>query len=73
MVIFVVTLLAFSLAVFGMSLGVILSDRRIKGSCGGLSHLGGKHGKVACEGCPSGGKNCSDGHSAPTADAGENR
>ena len=55
---FLITFVAFGLALFGMSLGVIFSDRRIRGSCGGLSHLGGKHSKVACEGCPTGGKDC---------------
>ncbi|MFV2067204.1 MAG: (Na+)-NQR maturation NqrM [Pirellulales bacterium] len=60
MTLFLITLLAFGLALFGMSLGVIFSDRRIRGSCGGLSHLGGKRGTVGCDGCPSGGKNCSN-------------
>ncbi len=55
---FVLTLVIFGLALLGMSLGVILSDRRIQGSCGGLSNIRHKHGKVACEGCPSGGRNC---------------
>ena len=55
MKLFLFSLLAFGLALLGMSLGVIFSDRRIRGSCGGLSTLPGRHGKVACEGCPSGG------------------
>ncbi len=55
------SLLAFGLAMLGMSLGVIFSDRRIRGSCGGLSTLPGKHGKVACEGCPTGGKGTGNG------------
>ena len=59
MKLFLLTLSVFGLALFGMSLGVIFSDRRIRGSCGGLSKSGGKHAKVACDDCPSGGKNCS--------------
>ncbi len=55
---FFFTLAAFGLSLFGMSLGVIFSNRQIRGSCGGLSHLGGEHSTVACEGCPTGGKNC---------------
>ena len=43
----------------GMAIGVIFSDRRIRGSCGGLSNLKGK--KLACDDCPSGGKYCSGG------------
>ncbi len=66
--VFVLTLLVFSLALVGMSLGVILSDRQIHGSCGGLSHIRGKHGKVACDGCPSGGKNCGKSESAQSRD-----
>ncbi len=59
MTLFFLTLVAFALALVGMSLGVIFSDRRIRGSCGGLSHLRDKHGKkMACDACPSGGRNC---------------
>ena len=59
MKLFLLAFLGFGLAFLGMSLGAIFSDRRIRGSCGGVSHLRGKHGKVACDACPSGGKNCS--------------
>ena len=59
MKLFLLTLSVFGLALFGMSLGVIFSDKRIRGSCGGLSQCAGERTKVACDGCPSGGKNCS--------------
>ncbi len=61
---FILAFFVFALALIGMSVGVIFSDRRIRGSCGGLSHTGGKKGKIACDGCPSGGKNCSSDHDA---------
>jgi len=61
--VYVLALLVFTVAVAGMSLGVIFSGRSIRGSCGGLSNLRSPHGKVACDACPSGGKGC-DGHDA---------
>lgn len=57
---FLLTLGVFGVALFGMSVGVIFSDRRIQGSCGGSGkEIGGK--KLACDGCPSGEKYCSGG------------
>jgi hypothetical protein len=45
-----------------MAVGVVFSDRRIRGSCGGLAGLEGRHGKMSCAGCPSGGENCAGSH-----------
>lgn len=55
MVLFLFTLSVMLVAVFGMSLGVLLSGRRLRGSCGGLAS-----GSCACRdqgldagaGCP---------------------
>ena len=38
----------FVLVMAGMALGVIFSDRTIKGSCGGLNALGGDSGEPGC-------------------------
>ncbi len=40
MTIFIATFLILLIAVVAMALGVILSNRRIEGSCGGLASLG---------------------------------
>ena len=49
MSIFIVTFVVILLAVIGMSLGVILNDRRLKGSCGGLNTIKGLEGSCSCE------------------------
>lgn len=43
--------LVFVVALIGMSVGVIFSNREIKGSCGGLAALKGGDGKSPCEIC----------------------
>ncbi len=40
MTIFIATFIILVIAVLAMALGVILSNRRIEGSCGGLASLG---------------------------------
>ena len=46
---FIVAFVVILLAVVGMSLGVLLSGRRIKGSCGGLNTVKGLEGSCSCE------------------------
>ncbi len=41
----------FGIAIIGMAVGVIFSNRCIKGSCGGLSQFQSEDGKSACELC----------------------
>ena len=41
----------FAIALTGMALGVIISNRRLKGSCGGLANLRDSHGNTMCEAC----------------------
>lgn len=48
---FLLTAAVFALAVAGMAVGVLLSNRRIKGTCGGIAGLEGESGKTACELC----------------------
>jgi hypothetical protein len=48
---FVAALAIFLIAVTGMAIGVILKNRAIKGSCGGLASMPGQDGKSICELC----------------------
>lgn len=48
---FVAALVIFLLAVSGMSIGVLLKNRELKGSCGGLASMPGQDGKSICELC----------------------
>lgn len=48
MEIVLITVTVFALAFMGMAVGVIISDRRVKGSCGGLGDM---FGKSACDIC----------------------
>jgi len=49
MQVFIVTFIIVALAVIGMAVGVLLSDRRLKGSCGGLNTIQGLEGSCGCE------------------------
>ena len=46
----------FALAFAGMAVGVIFSNRCIKGSCGGLNNIEGAEGCSQCGGCSVGDK-----------------
>lgn len=48
---FFLTAAVFGLAVLGLALGVLLSNRQLKGSCGGLSGMKDEHGRSICESC----------------------
>lgn len=47
--VFLYTLAAFALAVAAMSVGVMISNRRLRGSCGGLAGLKDESGRPLCE------------------------
>ncbi len=48
---FVLAFVIFVIAVAGMAIGVIISRKRLQGSCGGLASLRDEHGKSACDLC----------------------
>jgi len=41
----------FAVAIVGMAIGVIISNRSIKGSCGGLNNFRDSQGNSICEAC----------------------
>ena len=48
----------FALAMAGMAIGVILSNRRLRGSCGGLANMRDSQGNTLCEGCSNPAPDC---------------
>jgi uncharacterized protein len=46
-----IVFLVFALAVAGMAIGVIISRKSLKGSCGGLANLRDEQGRTMCEAC----------------------
>ncbi len=69
---FLLTAIVFGIAIVGMALGVILSNRRLRGSCGGLSGLKDEHGNPLCDACTHPSAECEElrehAASAPFAD-----
>lgn len=53
-----ISFIVFGVALTGMAIGVIVSNRRIKGSCGGLANLRDDQGKSVCEGCTNPSPDC---------------
>jgi len=50
--------IVFAVALTGMAIGVILSNRRLKGSCGGLANIKDSRGNTVCEGCTNPSPDC---------------
>ena len=48
MSVFLLSFLIFCLVALGMALGVILSNKELKGSCGGLGNIPGISGDCSC-------------------------
>jgi thiamine biosynthesis lipoprotein len=51
MALFLMALVVFAIAILGMSVGVLFSNRRLKGTCGGLAGLKDEQGQTLCEAC----------------------
>lgn len=56
----------FALAILGMAIGVIVSRKRLKGTCGGLANLRDEEGNSLCEACTNPSPDCR-GENAKTA------
>ena len=52
------TLIVFGVAMVGMAIGVIVSNRRIKGSCGGLAGMKDEQGRSICDACTNPSPDC---------------
>ncbi|MCA8984086.1 MAG: hypothetical protein R3C12_08445 [Planctomycetaceae bacterium] len=60
---FIAAMVVFAAAVLGMAIGVITSNRCLKGTCGGLNNLPDSSEKSLCDVCAS--------HTAPMQSSGE--
>lgn len=67
MQLFLITLAVFLIAAAGMSVGVVVAGKRIKGSCGGLAGFKDDRGNPICEACTNPSPQCSG---APRRDPG---
>ena len=56
---FLVTAVVFGIAILAMSLGTIIANRRLQGSCGGIAGLTDTEGKTMCELCTKPSPECS--------------
>jgi hypothetical protein len=66
--VFLLALLIFALAILGMSVGVLFSNRRLKGTCGGLAGLKDEQGQTLCEACTNPSDECAGLESAQKAE-----
>ena len=60
MITFLLTPLVFGIFFISLAVGVIFSNKRLKGSCGGLANMNGENGKSMCEICPNNSSECDD-------------
>ena len=58
MKIFIAAAIVFGIAILAMAVGVIVSNRRLRGSCGGLAGLRDRDGKVTCDICSTPSEQC---------------
>ncbi len=54
-----ITIGVFAIALVGMAIGVIVSNRQIKGSCGGLNNFRDSAGNPICDACSDPSPTCS--------------
>lgn len=72
MIVFLIAFIVFATAISGMAVGVILSNRCLKGTCGGLAGIQDANGDPACQMCSTPSGSC-QGLSQPTEDAAHGR
>ena len=52
------SIIVIGIALIAMAVGVIFSNRCVKGSCGGMEGLTDEHGRPLCEGCSNPSEEC---------------
>jgi hypothetical protein len=57
---FLIAAIVFGLAIAGMAIGVLVSNRRLRGSCGGMSGLRDEHGHPLCTICTHPAEECDE-------------
>jgi FAD:protein FMN transferase len=57
---FLLALAVFGLATIGLAIGVIVSNRRLHGTCGGLAGMQDEHGRPICEACTNPAEECDE-------------
>lgn len=55
---FLIAGVIFAVALAGMAVGVIISNRRLKGSCGGLASMKDSKGNTICDACTNPSPDC---------------
>ncbi len=58
MITFLLTPLVFGIFFLSLAVGVIFSNKQLKGSCGGLANMTSENGKSMCEICPNNSPEC---------------
>lgn len=66
---FVATAIVFGIAIVAMSIGTIVANRRLQGSCGGMAGMSDAEGKTICDMCTRPSKECTGDPDADIADA----
>ncbi|QDU73776.1 hypothetical protein Pan97_07760 [Bremerella volcania] len=59
LIVLLITIGVFAIVLAGMAIGVILSNREIKGSCGGLNKFKDSVGNPICDACSNPSPSCS--------------
>ena len=58
MIVYLTAFAVFALAMLGMAIGVLISNRRLRGSCGGLAGMTDERGRTLCEACTTPSESC---------------
>lgn len=59
MIVYLTAFAVFAVAMLGMAIGVIVSNRRLRGTCGGLGGMADEQGHTLCEACTKPAESCS--------------